>query len=37
MELKEKVLAIIQARYNSTRFPGKVVKKINNAQRYTYF
>jgi glutamate-1-semialdehyde 2,1-aminomutase len=25
-----KVLAIIQARYNSTRFPGKVVKKINN-------
>jgi len=30
MELKRKVLAIIQARYNSTRFPGKVVKKINN-------
>jgi glutamate-1-semialdehyde 2,1-aminomutase len=30
MELKSKVLAIIQARYNSTRFPGKVVKKINN-------
>jgi glutamate-1-semialdehyde aminotransferase/spore coat polysaccharide biosynthesis protein SpsF (cytidylyltransferase family) len=30
MELKKKVLAIIQARYNSTRFPGKVVKKINN-------
>ena len=30
MELKKKgVLAIIQARYNSTRFPGKVVKKIN--------
>ena len=30
MELKIKVLAIIQARYNSTRFPEKVVKKINN-------
>ena len=30
MELKKKVLAIIQARYNSTRFPGKVVKKIND-------
>ena len=30
MELKKKVLAIIQARFNSTRFPGKVVKKINN-------
>jgi glutamate-1-semialdehyde aminotransferase/spore coat polysaccharide biosynthesis protein SpsF (cytidylyltransferase family) len=27
---KNKVLAIIQARYNSTRFPGKVLKKINN-------
>jgi glutamate-1-semialdehyde 2,1-aminomutase len=26
---KNKVLAIIQARYNSTRFPGKVLKKIN--------
>jgi glutamate-1-semialdehyde aminotransferase/spore coat polysaccharide biosynthesis protein SpsF (cytidylyltransferase family) len=30
MELKRRVLAIIQARYNSTRFPGKVLKKINN-------
>jgi len=30
MELKKKVLAIIQARYNSSRFPGKVIKKINN-------
>jgi glutamate-1-semialdehyde 2,1-aminomutase len=30
MELKRKVLVIIQARFNSTRFPGKVVKKINN-------
>ena len=30
MEYKKKVLAIIQARYNSTRFPGKVLKKINN-------
>jgi glutamate-1-semialdehyde 2,1-aminomutase len=30
MELKNKVLAIIQARFNSTRFPGKVVKEINN-------
>ena len=27
---KNKVLAIIQARFNSTRFPGKVLKKINN-------
>ena len=30
MELKKNVLAIIQARYNSTRFPGKVVQKINS-------
>jgi glutamate-1-semialdehyde 2,1-aminomutase len=30
MELKKEVLAIIQARYNSTRFPGKILKKINN-------
>ena len=30
MELKKEVLAIIQARYNSIRFPGKVIKKINN-------
>ena len=27
---KKKVLAIIQARYNSSRFPVKVIKKINN-------
>ena len=27
---KNKVLAIIQARYKSTRFPGKVLKKIND-------
>jgi glutamate-1-semialdehyde 2,1-aminomutase len=27
---KNKVLAIIQARHDSTRFPGKVLKKINN-------
>jgi len=30
MVIKSEVLAIIQARHNSTRFPGKVVKKINN-------
>lgn len=31
MALKKiKVLAIIQARYNSKRFPGKILKKINN-------
>ena len=30
MELKKNVLAIIQARYNSTRFPGKVIQKIDN-------
>jgi len=27
---QNKILAIIQARYNSTRFPGKVIKKIGN-------
>ena len=27
---KNKVLAIVQARYLSTRFPGKVLEKINN-------
>jgi len=27
---KKRVLVIIQARYNSTRFAGKVLKKINN-------
>jgi len=30
MELKKRILAVVQARYNSQRFPGKVVKKINN-------
>ena len=30
MELKKKVLTIIQARYDSIRFPGKVLEKINN-------
>ena len=28
--IKNKVTAIIQARYNSKRFPGKILKKINN-------
>jgi glutamate-1-semialdehyde 2,1-aminomutase len=30
MELKKNILAIVQARFNSKRFPGKVVKRINN-------
>jgi len=30
MEIRKKVVAIIQARYSSERFPGKVLKKINN-------
>ena len=30
MVIKENLIVIIQARYNSTRFPGKVLKKINN-------
>ena len=30
MELNNKVLAIIQARYLASRLPGKVLKKINN-------
>ena len=30
MVTQKKVLAIIQARYNSKRFLGKVLKKINN-------
>jgi len=30
MEFKKKVLAIIQARVDSKRFPGKVLKKISN-------
>ncbi len=30
MELKKKAVAIIQARFDSQRFPGKVLKKINN-------
>ena len=30
MGLKKKTAAIIQARYNSTRFPGKILSKIHN-------
>jgi glutamate-1-semialdehyde aminotransferase/spore coat polysaccharide biosynthesis protein SpsF (cytidylyltransferase family) len=30
MSFNKNILAIIQARYNSKRLPGKVVKKINN-------
>ena len=30
MELKNKVLAIIQSRYQSSRLPGKILKKVNN-------
>ena len=29
--VNKKVTAIIQARYNSVRFPGKILKKINNV------
>ena len=28
--VKKNISVIIQARYNSTRFPGKILKKINN-------
>ena len=28
---KNKIICIIQARYSSTRFPGKILKKINNT------
>ena len=27
---KNKIICIVQARYSSTRFPGKILKKINN-------
>ena len=30
MVIKENLIVIIQARYNSARFPGKILKKINN-------
>ena len=27
---KNKIICIVQARYSSTRFPGKILKKINS-------
>ena len=34
---KNKIICIVQARYSSTRFPGKILKKINNKQSVLEF
>ena len=37
MEIKKQILAVIQARMNSTRLPGKVLKKIGDSDLYRNF
>ncbi len=36
VSMEKKVLAVIPARYSSTRFPGKVIAKIGNAPMVQY-